>query len=109
MEDKKEKIIQAIISKAWEDAEFKRDLLLHPKEAIERLTGAEVVLPEGKELIVVDQTDQSKVYVNIPAEPEIRSAELTEEQLEIIAGGGASPQAKMRSEKSLSAETMIRS
>ncbi|MDH5034653.1 MULTISPECIES: NHLP leader peptide family RiPP precursor [Chryseobacterium] len=88
MEDKKEQIIQAVISKAWEDAEFRKELLSNPIEAIEKLTGVVVVLPEGKELVVVDQTDKSKVYLNIPAEPELENTELTEEQLEIIAGGG---------------------
>ena len=88
MEDKKEQVIQTIISKAWEDTEFRKELLRSPIETIEKLTGVVVVLPEGKELVVVDQTDKSKVYVNIPAEPEIDSMELTEDQLEIIAGGG---------------------
>ncbi|MFZ4931660.1 NHLP leader peptide family RiPP precursor [Chryseobacterium sp. Mn2064] len=88
MEDKKEQIIQAVISKAWEDAEFRKELLVNPIKAIEELTGVKVVLPEGKELIVVDQTDKSKVYVNIPAEPEMDNVELTEDQLEAIAGGG---------------------
>ena len=85
---KKEQIIQAVISKAWEDAEFRKELLSNPIEAIEKLTGVVVVLPEEKELVVVDQTDKSKVYLNIPAEPELENTELTEEQLEIIAGGG---------------------
>lgn len=88
MEDKKEQIIQTVISKAWEDAEFRKELLVNPVEAIERLTGVEVIVPEGKELVIVDQTDKSKVYVNIPSEPEIDNIELTEEQLEAIAGGG---------------------
>ena len=88
MEDKKEQIIQTVISKAWEDADFRKELLASPVEAIEKLTGVEVVLPEGKELIIVDQTDKSKVYVNIPAEPEMDNIELTEDQLEAIAGGG---------------------
>ncbi|WP_300687742.1 NHLP leader peptide family RiPP precursor [Chryseobacterium sp.] len=88
MEDKKEQIIQSIISKAWEDAEFRKELLRNPTETIEKLTGVVVVLPEGKELVVVDQTDKSKIYVNIPAEPEVDNMELTEDQLEIIAGGG---------------------
>ncbi len=57
-------------------------------ETIEKLSGAKVVLPEGKELVVVDQTDKSKIYVNIPAEPEVENLELTEDQLEEIAGGG---------------------
>lgn len=88
MEDKKQQIIQTVISKAWEDQKFRKELLVNPVEVIEKLTGVEVVLPEGKELIIVDQTDRSKVYVNIPAEPEIDNVELTEDQLEAIAGGG---------------------
>jgi ABC-type bacteriocin/lantibiotic exporter with double-glycine peptidase domain len=87
MEDKKEQIIQTVISKAWEDVEFRKELLVNPVEAIERLTGVEVIVPEGKELVIVDQTDKSKVYVNIPSEPEIDNIELTEDQLEAIAGG----------------------
>lgn len=88
MDDKKQQIIQMVISKAWEDVEFRRELLVNPVEVIEKLTGVEVVLPEGRELVIVDQTDKSKVYVNIPSDPTIEDIELTENQLEIIAGGG---------------------
>ena len=88
MEQKKQEIIEAVISKAWEDASFRRDLLVNPVEAIEKLTGIKVVLPEGKRLIFTDQTDKDNIYVNIPAEPEVDNMELTEEQLEAVAGGG---------------------
>ena len=88
MEQRKQAIIEAIISKAWEDASFRKDLLVNPVETIEKLTGVKVVLPEGKNLIITDQTDKSNIYVNIPAEPEVENMELTEEQLENIAGGG---------------------
>lgn len=88
MEDKKQQIIQMVISKAWENVEFRKELLTNPVEVIKGLTGVDVVLPEGKELVIVDQTDKSKVYVNIPAEPEMDNLELTEDQLEAIAGGG---------------------
>ncbi|MCC5613118.1 NHLP leader peptide family RiPP precursor [Nostoc sp. CHAB 5834] len=88
MEQRKQEIIETIISKAWEDTSFRKDLLTDPVSAIEKLTGVKVVLPEGKSLVINDQTDKSKVYVNIPAEPEIENMELTEEQLETIAGGG---------------------
>lgn len=87
MEGKKQQVIQKVISKAWEDIKFREELLVTPVEAIEKLTGVKIVLPEGKELVVVDQTDKSKVYVNLPAEPEIDNLELTEDQLEAIAGG----------------------
>lgn len=88
MEQRKQEVIEVIISKAWEDINFRKELIADPVKAIEKLTGVKVVLPEGKSLIVNDQTDKSKIYVNIPAEPEIESMELTEEQLEAVAGGG---------------------
>lgn len=88
MEQRKQEVIEVIISKAWEDINFRKELIADPVKAIEKLTGVKVVLPEGKSLIVNDQTDKSIIYVNIPAEPEIESMELTEEQLEAVAGGG---------------------
>jgi hypothetical protein len=88
MEQRKQEIIEAIISKAWEDIHYRNELIADPIKAIEKLTGVKVAIPEGKILIITDQTDKSKVYVNIPAEPEIESMELGEEQLEAVAGGG---------------------
>lgn len=88
MEQRKQEIIESIISKAWEDANFRKELLVDPMKAIEKLTGVKVTLPEGKTLVITDQTDKSKIYVNIPAEPEIENMELSEEQLEAVAGGG---------------------
>jgi ABC-type bacteriocin/lantibiotic exporter with double-glycine peptidase domain len=88
MGSRQQAIIETVISKAWADISFRKELTVNPVEAIEKLTGVKVVLPEGKSLVVVDQTDKSKIYVNIPAEPEVESVELTEEQLEDIAGGG---------------------
>ncbi|MDR6759853.1 hypothetical protein J2Y38_000032 [Flavobacterium sp. 2755] len=89
MEQKKEEeVLRLVISKAWEDSNFRKSLIADPIKAIENLTGAKIVLPEGKTLVVNDQTDKSKVYMNIPSEPNIEDIELTEEQLEIIAGGG---------------------
>ncbi|MFH6995083.1 hypothetical protein [Flavobacterium sp. FlaQc-48] len=89
MEQKKEEeVLRLIISKAWEDTNFRKSLIADPLRAIENLTGAKIVLPEGKTLVINDQTDKSKVFVNIPSEPNIEDIELTEGQLEIIAGGG---------------------
>lgn len=88
MEQRKQEIIEAIISKAWEDINYRNELIADPIKAIEKLTGVKVAIPEGKTLVITDQTDKSKVYVNIPAEPEIENMELSEEQLEAVAGGG---------------------
>lgn len=87
MEQRKQEIIQTVISKAWEDSNFRKELIADPLTAIERLSGVKIVLPEGKTLVIADQTDKSKVYLNIPSEPEMENMELTEEQLESIAGG----------------------
>ncbi|SDY98590.1 NHLP leader peptide family RiPP precursor [Hymenobacter psychrophilus] len=88
MERRKRDIIEEIISKAWEDSSFRKELQVDPIEAIEKLIGVKVVLPEGKSLVITDQTDKSKIYVNIPVEPEVQGLELTEDQLEAVAGGG---------------------
>jgi len=84
----KEEVLRLIISKAWEDIDYRKNLITDPLIAIENLTGAKIILPEGITLVVNDQTDKSKVYMNIPSEPDIEDIELTEDQLEFIAGGG---------------------
>lgn len=84
----KEEVLRLIISKAWEDIDFRKNLITDPIIAIENLTGAKIILPEGKTLVVNDQTDKSKVYMNIPSEPSIEDIELNEDQLELVAGGG---------------------
>lgn len=83
-----EDVLKTIISKAWEDEVFRKNLIANPKEVIENYTGAKVSIPEDKELVFVDQTDKTKVYVNIPHEPNMEDIELSEEQLEEVAGGG---------------------
>ena len=84
-----QKLYAQVVNKAWEDAEFKKSLMESPLEAIEKLTGQKVILPEGKKLIVRDQMDESTTFINIPAEPK-EDLELSEEQLEAVAGGGPS-------------------
>ncbi len=42
-------------------------------------------------MVVRDQTDESTVYINIPANADIDDIELNEEQLEAAAGGFISP------------------
>ncbi len=88
-QQKSQDLLQAVITKAWEDQVFKQELIANPIDAIEKLTGERVKLPAGKTLIVRDQTDASSIYVNIPSEPKMEDMELSEEQLEVVAGGGA--------------------
>jgi hypothetical protein len=85
---KEQELFRTIVQKAWEDDTFKAELKANPLNAIEKLTGKRLNIPEGKTLVVHDQTDASVVYINIPAELDMDDVELTEEQLEIISGGG---------------------
>lgn len=84
---KEQKLFQKVVNKAWEDATFKEELLNNPLEAIEKLTGAKLNIPEGKTFVVRDQSDESKVFINIPPKQETNDVELNEEQLEAVAGG----------------------
>jgi hypothetical protein len=78
-----------IIQKAWDDADFKKELTENPVAAIEKLTGNKLNIPVGKTLVVRDQTDESTVYINIPAKQTLEDVELNENQLEAVAGGAS--------------------
>jgi len=81
-------IMTNLIVKCWEDAEFKKELMANPIATIEKFTGNEINLPEGKRVVVRDQSaDANVVYINIPAEPNLDELELSDEQLELVAGG----------------------
>ena len=84
-----QEVINALIAKCWEDEVFKQALIDTPKETIESFTGKPFNLPEGKSLVVHDQTDDAVLHINIPAKPDLDSMELTDEQLEAVAGGVA--------------------
>ena len=85
---KEQKLLQTIVQRAWEDPAFKTALIADPINTIEDFTGKRLNVPQGKTLVVKDQTDESTIYINIPAQNTIDDMELTEEQLEIVAGGG---------------------
>ena len=80
-------LFQQVVTEAWENETFKNDLIANPVAAIEELIGEKLNIPEGKTLVVRDQTDESTVYINIPAEPNTADVELNEEQLEAVSGG----------------------
>ena len=80
------KLYSQIVQKAWADAEFKKELMVNPVNAIEKL-GYKIDLPQGKTVVVFDQTDESVAYINIPRQPQLDSLELTDEQLEMVNGG----------------------
>jgi len=86
---KEQEITQQVITEAWNNPAFKEALIDSPIEAIKNLTGETIKLPNGVDRIeVVDQTDSTCSYFNIPAKPNMDDVELTDAQLEIVAGGG---------------------
>lgn len=69
-----------VLAKAWEDESFKQRLLSEPKAVLVE-NGIEV--PGNLAIRVVENTEDT-LYITLPAPP---SAELKDEQLEMVAGG----------------------
>ena len=84
---KEQKVIQTVINKAWNDPAFKQQLIDSPEQAIKNATGESLPLPDGLKLKVYDQSDPEYAYFNIPSKPNFDELELTDEQLEMVAGG----------------------
>ncbi|MCW5315517.1 NHLP leader peptide family natural product precursor [Nostoc sp. KVJ3] len=73
-----------IIAKAWKDEAYKQELLTNPKAAIEREFGVE--FPADVKVQVLEENSTSLHFV-LPMSPVAIAQELSEEQLEAIAGG----------------------
>ncbi|RYE16575.1 MAG: NHLP leader peptide family natural product precursor [Sphingobacteriaceae bacterium] len=78
-------LLNTLAQKAWESSTFKNQLIENPIPTIESVTGHK--MQPGINVIVEDQTDNSKIYLNIPRKIELDELELTDEQLETVAGG----------------------
>ena len=51
-----QKLYTEIVKNAWEDENFKKELVANPIEAIENFTGKKLTIPKGKTFVVRDQT-----------------------------------------------------
>jgi hypothetical protein len=71
-----------LVARAWQDEAFKQCLLRDPKGAVEEELGVD--LPDALSLRFVAE-DEINQYVILP--PELAGMELTDEQLEQVAGG----------------------
>jgi hypothetical protein len=79
-----EKTVDALIVRASRDTAFRQELLNNPKAVIQRELG--VSIPTETEVQVLEQTD-TKAYMVLPARETTESEELSEEELESVAGG----------------------
>ena len=75
----KESLLQKLVAKAEEDADFRVRLMTDPNTALTECLGIEI--PEDFNLIVHEE-DARTSHLVLPA-----SAELTDRQLEQVAGG----------------------
>jgi hypothetical protein len=75
-----------LIEKAWKDDVFRQALLTDPQGAVERELGAK--LPAGVQVKVLAESADT-FYLVLPANPDRAPAgELSDQQLDAIAGGG---------------------
>jgi hypothetical protein len=73
---------EKLVAKVWQDEAFKQELINNPKAVIERELGKK--LPESLNIQVLEETGHTFYFV-LPKKP---TNELSEEQLEAVAGGG---------------------
>ena len=74
-----------LIEKAWKDDAFRQALLTDPQGAVERELGAK--LPAGLQVKVLAESADT-FYLVLPANPDrAPSGELTDQQLDAVAGG----------------------
>ena len=75
---------EKIIARAWTDDDFRRKFAADPKGQFEEHLGTR--LPEGLVMTVHEETPNSLHFV-IPMKPSGEAAELSDEDLEKVAGG----------------------
>ncbi len=90
-QQKGQELHQTLVKKAWESTTFKEQLINNPEATIEEVTGVKSNTPSDVKIVVEDQTDSNIIYLNIPQKINLENIELTEEQLEMIAGGVTDP------------------
>ncbi len=76
-----------VVARAWRDEAYKEQLLANPKQV---LSEAGASIPDDLEIQIVSNTENVR-YLVLPLAPTTRSGQpLSEEALDLVAGGGSS-------------------
>jgi hypothetical protein len=74
-----------LIAKAWQDDQFKQDLIANPKAVFEEKLGKKA--PDDVQITVLEENPK-QIYFVLPLKPQLEeSAELSDEALDAVAGG----------------------
>jgi hypothetical protein len=73
-----------IIAQTWKDEAYKQQLLNNPKPVIEREFGVQLPSEIGVQVL---EENPTTLYFVLPTRPDLSGAELSDEQLETVAGG----------------------
>lgn len=82
-------LIEPLVQRTYGDPVFKEEFITHPKEVIRRETGLEVDLPDNWRFVVNDQSNPFSLYIHLHVRED--DIELTDDELEVVAGGGGEP------------------
>ncbi len=74
-----------IIAQAWKDENYKQELLNNPRSIFEKEFGMKI--PSQKRIEVLEE-DFNTLYFVLPTSPDLSKIELSDEELEVVAGGG---------------------
>ena len=78
-------LIAPLVARTYIDAAFKAEFMANPAAVIERETDIDETLPKNFHFKVIDKTDPYAVYITLPVNED--SLELSESELEMVAGG----------------------
>jgi hypothetical protein len=82
--DARTELMEKIVTRAWEDESFKKELLADPGKAFEKVTG--VKIPDDITVVAVEDTPR-KLHLVIPMRPADPNRTLTDAELDSVSGG----------------------